>query len=93
MHVVLTLSLWVKSYSVAIQMKTSSLCSPFFFLKDIGVPNSPTINSSCHSTNLRQNRHFIHPHCRTYYSKKVFVKFLVIEFLASYFHFIRLFKP
>ena len=65
----------------------------FFFKNDIGVPNSQTINSSCHSTNLRQNRHFIHPHCKTYYSKKVFVKFLVIEFLASYFHFIRLFKP
>ena len=64
-----------------------------FFFKDIEIPNSQTVNSSCHSTNLRQNRHFIHPRCETYYSKNVFVKFLVIEFLASYFYFIRLVKP
>ena len=80
-YVFLTLSLWVKSYSVAIQMKTSSLCFPFFFFfkNDIGVPNSQTINSSCHSTNLRQNRHFIHPHCKTCYSKKVFLKFQLLN--------------
>ena len=61
-YVVLTLSLWVKSYSVAIQMKTSSLCSPFFLKISEYQTLRPLTAVQWHSTNLRQNRYFIPPH-------------------------------
>ena len=91
-YVVLTLSLWVYSYSVAIQMKTSSLCSPFFF-KDIGVPDSQTVNSSSMAFHKFKTKPLFHSSTlKTYYSKNVFVECSVFEFLASYVHFIRLVK-
>ena len=72
-------------------MKTSSLCSPFF--KDIGVPDSQTVNSSSMAFHKFKTKPPFHSSTlKTYYSKNVFVECSVFEFLASYFHFSRLFK-
>lgn len=64
-----------------------------FFFKDIGVPDSQTVNSSSMAFHKFKTKPPFHSSTlKTYYSKNVFVECSVFEFLASYFHFIRLFK-
>ena len=63
------------------------------FFKDIGVPDSQTVNSSSMAFHKFKTKPPFHSYTlKTYYSKNVFVECSVFEFLASYFHFSRLFK-